>query len=425
MTGHLSTSAKLEARGTPQKVDRRRIVVLGLPTFALALSITTVTTYFPSVARQFTDSTALIGLVIASEGLLALTLPLVAGSWSDRLDTRIGGRLPFLVAGAPLAVLGLVAIGLAGSLWTSALALLLFFAAYYTIYEPYRALYPDTVPEAMMSRAQSVQALWRGAGTGLALTAGGALLALAQFVPFAAAAAVMMLAIGGFLAALRRFGTPERAASSGGLADQLRRLPRLVRDRSGLRAFLIANLLWELSLGALKTFVVLYITQGVGLSLGTSSVILGAAAVVIAVAAGLSGPIGDRLGPARVIAAVVPVYGIGLVLPFFSQSPAVVLPAGAVVAFGGGVLMALPYALLTPLMPHGEHGALSGLYSMSRGVGLMLGPLLAGAAIELLRGPLADTEGYAAMWLVASAAVLGSLPLILRVRRDERARAGG
>lgn len=419
----MSKSSKLEARGAPQRVDRRRIVVLGLPTFALALSITTVTTYFPSVARQFTDSTALIGLVIASEGLLALSLPLVAGSWSDRLDTRIGGRLPFLVAGAPLAVLGLVAIGLVGSLWTSALALLLFFSAYYTIYEPYRALYPDTVPQAMMSRAQSVQALWRGAGTGLALTAGGALLALAQLAPFAAAAAVLVLAIGGFLVVLRRSGTPERPRSSGRVADQLRRLPRLVRDRSALRAFLIANALWELSLGAVKTFVVLYITQGVGLSLATSSMILGGAAVVVALAAGLSGSIGDRVGPARVVAAVVPIYGLGLVLPFFSQNPAIVLPAGAIVAFGGGVLMALPYALLTPLMPRGEHGALSGLYSTSRGVGIMLGPLLAGAAIELLRGPLAVTEGYAAMWLVASAAVLASLPLVLRVRRDERARA--
>jgi len=395
--------------------------VLGLPTFGLALSITTVTTYFPSVAKQFTDSTALIGLVIASEGALALSLPLVAGSWSDRVDTRLGGRLPFLVGGVPLAVLALVLLGFVGSLWAATVALLLFFAAYYTVYEPYRALYPDTVPEEMMGRAQSAQALWRGAGTGLALTAGGLLLTLGQAGPFAAAAAVLLLAIGLFLAALRRLGMPERARPSpGGLGKELRRLPRLVRDRPPLRALLAANALWELALGALKTFVVLYITEGVGLSLSTSSAILGGAAAVIALAAGLSGGVADRLGPARVVAAVVPVYGLGLLLPFFSQSPAVVLPAGVVVAFGGGVLMALPYAMLTPLMPEAERGALSGLYSVSRGIGITLGPLLAGGAIELLRGPLSNTEGYAAMWLVSSAAVLASFPLVLRLRRVQR-----
>ncbi len=35
----------------------------------------------------------------------------------------------------------------------------------------------------MMSRADSAQALWRGAGTGLALTAGGLLLSLGQVGP--------------------------------------------------------------------------------------------------------------------------------------------------------------------------------------------------------------------------------------------------
>lgn len=395
--------------------------MLGLPTFALALSITTVTTYFPSVAKQFTGSTALIGLVIASEGVLALWLPVLAGSWSDRVDTRLGKRLPFLVAGAPLLFVALVLLGFVGSLWAATVALLLFFAAYYLVYEPYRALYPDTVPERMMSRAQSAQALWRSAGTGLALTAGGLLLSLGQAGPFAAAAAVLLLAVGCFLAALRRLGAPEQARPSpGGVGEELRRLPRLIRDRPPLRSFLAANALWELALGALKTFVVLYITQGVGLSLSMASAILGGAAVVVAVAAGLSGSVGDRLGPARVVAAVVPVYGLGLLLPFVSQSPALVLPAGAVVAFGGGVLMALPYALFTPLMPEGEHGALSGLYSMSRGIGIMLGPLLAGGAIELLRGPLSSTEGYGAMWLVSSLAVLASLPFSLRLRRVER-----
>jgi MFS-type transporter involved in bile tolerance (Atg22 family) len=31
-----------------------------------------------------------------------------------------------------------------------------------------------------------------------------------------------------------------------------------------------------------------------------------------------------------------------------------------------------------PLMPKHEHGALSGFYSISRGVGIVLGPILAG-----------------------------------------------
>ena len=112
------------------------------------------------------------------------------------------------------------------------------------------------------------------------------------------------------------------------------------------------------------------------------------------------------------------VYGLGLVVPLVTTSPGLVAAAVPLVAFGGGVIMTLPYALLMPLMPGDRHGALSGFYSLSRGVGTALGPLLAGVAIALARGPLQSSQGYAAVWGVCAAAVLASIPLT-RTLRDE------
>jgi MFS family permease len=103
--------------------------------------------------------------------------------------------------------------------------------------------------------------------------------------------------------------------------------------------------------------------------------------------------------------------------PDLSATPSAL--AVPLVAFGGGVIMTLPYALLQPLMPEGRHGALSGLYSVSRGVGTALGPLLAGVAISLLRCPLDGTEGYAAMWPVCAAAILASIPFVARLRAHD------
>jgi MFS family permease len=79
------------------------------------------------------------------------------------------------------------------------------------------------------------------------------------------------------------------------------------------------------------------------------------------------------------------------------------------VALGGGMLMSLPYSLLMPLMPEDEHGALTGLYSVSRGIGVMLGPLLAGLAISAGEPVFASTAGYAATWWVAGGAILLSI----------------
>jgi MFS family permease len=43
---------------------------------------------------------------------------------------------------------------------------------------------------------------------------------------------------------------------------------------------------------------------------------------------------------------------------------------------GGGVMM-MAYAALMPLMPEDEHGFLTGFYSVSRGLGIVTGPILA------------------------------------------------
>jgi MFS family permease len=94
------------------------------------------------------------------------------------------------------------------------------------------------------------------------------------------------------------------------------------------------------------------------------------------------------------------------------------IPLLVVVGFGGGLVMTLPYAILQPLMPDDHHGALTGFYSVSRGIGAALSPLLAGVAIQVLAQPFSSTEGYAAMWLVCGAAVLVSLWPLRRLRRD-------
>ena len=114
--------------------ERRRIALLALPTLGFALSITVVTTYVPVVASDFVGSSAVIGLLIAVEGLLALVLPPLVGARSDSLRSRLGGRLPFLLAGAPLMALALVGLGLVGGFAGAFIGVTGFFAAYYVAY---------------------------------------------------------------------------------------------------------------------------------------------------------------------------------------------------------------------------------------------------------------------------------------------------
>jgi MFS family permease len=399
--------------------EKRTLAILGLPTAALALAITVVTTYVPVAASEFLDSSVVIGGLIAIEGVLALWLPLVVGSWSDRLRTSIGGRLPFLVAATPVAFVSLTVTGLVDTLPLMAITVTVFFVAYFVAYEPYRALYPDLIDDAIAARAQSTQAIWRGVGTGTALIGGGLLIAWGTEAPFVGAAILFAVAMGGFLwVALPRARArrSSRTSDAESVLEEAFSLGSVVRGHPEMRAYLAANALWEASLGALKTFVFLFITVGLGHSQAASAGIVGGVALLILPAAVLSGKLADRYGRLRAMVWVLPLYGFGQLVPAFTDSIASLVPIMLIVGFGGGLVMTLPYALLQPLMPHGRHGTLTGFYSLSRGIGTALGPLLAGIAIEVLDGPFGSTKGYGAMWLVCGGSILLSIPFLMRLR---------
>jgi Na+/melibiose symporter-like transporter len=312
--------------------------------------------------------------------------------------------------------------GLAKGLIPIAVAVIVFFVAYFVAYSPYRALYPDLLPDEIEGRAQSAQAVARGLGTMVALGIGGVLLAAAQIAPFAAAAGLLLICITAFsMLLLRRAGVPDRgrtpSVSAGKAAAEIR---RLLAQRPELRAFLIANLLWELTLAAIKTFVVLWLTVGLHHSLSLASGVIGATAVLILVAAALSGRLADRYGRLRVMRIALWCWGAGMLVPIAVSSPPILAAAVPLVAIGGGVTMALPYALLIPMMPAQEHGAVTGLYGISRGLGIMLGPLLAGGAVQLAGGLLPENNGYGGMWFVAAAAAFSSLLALRRVQQVRR-----
>jgi MFS family permease len=398
-----------------QRSELRTLAILGVPTFALALGITTVSTYLPVVAEDFSDSSIVVGLLIGGEGLMALWLPLVIGSWSDSLRTPIGSRLPFIIGATPPLVAALALLGFVHSIAAAAIVVAVFFVGYFIAYEPYRALYPDLVDHEIAGRAQASQAIFRGLGTFLALAGGGLLISISQPLPFLTAALVVAASLGAFAWAGVRYRRRERASyEDEPIVAVCRHIAHLVRGKRDLQAFLVSNSLWELALSALKTFVVLYVTETIGLSLAESSLVVGAAAVVVLGGALVSGSLGDRVGRVRVMRASLLVYGLGLLVPFITTVPWVVALAVPLVAFGGGVTMSLPYALLMPMMPAGAHGAVTGLYSLSRGLGVALGPLLAGVAVE------AAGEDFRWVWLVCAAAVLLSLATMRPLRDDPR-----
>ncbi len=407
------------AQATEQPGVARTIVTLGVGAFGLAWSLTTTAAYLPPVLGEYTDSTTLIALVLAAEGVFALTLPLVIGPWSDTFHTPLGRRRPFmLVAVGPLAFC-LALMAFMPSLWTTSLLVCAFFFAYYVYEPPYRGLYPDVLPERVFGRAQGVQHLFRGIALGGALIGGGVLFHLWQPTPFLLAALVVAVACLVPVLYVREDGGHGRVFE--GIGTYLRHSWSVLRGNPDVGKFLLANAAWEGTFAGARTFVVLYITVGLDKPLSTSTAVLAAVAAGYVVAALVSGPVGDRLGLARVITACSVVYGVGLLAGGLATTwHDWYLPIVFVVALFAGSVMTLAWGLLFKLMPPGDRGAISGLATTTKGIGLTVGPLLAGALIDILRPYLPATDGYQVLWPVLALPILLVIPLVASLVRAER-----
>jgi MFS family permease len=391
---------------------RPLLLVLGLPTFGLAFAITILTTYGPAVLLSITHSPATVGALIGGEGAFALVVPLIAGALSDRLPatTPGGRRMPFVVVGAPLAAAGLVILPFAPDVQLAGLTILVFFVGYYLYYPPYRAIYADLLPRRLFARAQSAQAIQRGAGLGIAMITGGLLLSVWTPLPFVLGAAVLGLATLTLKPVIRL-----QAGCAGEVADESESSTRdLFLHNRPMQRFAVANMLWEFSLAGLKTFILLYVTHGLGRSSRLASAFIAIVAVAYIVGAPVASRLADRYGIVPVMTGSALVYGLVLcaaVIPTTVEPMLILLPVGA---FAGAILMTLPQALAFTLAPDTSQGAAAGLVDFSRGVGLVLGPVAVGAAVGAFSSVLSSTSGYAVMWPTIGLPVLASLLLLRR-----------
>jgi MFS family permease len=205
-----------------------------------------------------------------------------------------------------------------------------------------------------------------------------------------------------------------------GVGAYLRRGWCIVREEPDVRRFLIANAAWEGTFAAARTFVFLYITEGLNESKTVAWSVLGVVAGGYVVAALVAGPLGDRFGLARVIFSASFLYGGGLLVAGAARQwhdwyYGAIFP----VVVAGGIVMTLAWGLLFKLMPREHRGAISGLATTTKGLGLLLGAPLAGAAIDLARPFLSSTEGYAVLWPICGIPILAVIPLVARLSRAE------
>lgn len=215
-----------------------------MPAFGIALSYTLVTTYLPVTIHQLSGPTV-AGVLIGGEGVFALFLPIVIGSWSDSLRTRLGGRMPFVLAGTTLATVSLVFMPVfSGSLTGVAIALAGFSTGYFVYYSPYYVLFPNLISNEERGRSQGFQGAFRSAGMLLALAGGGFLLSLWLPLPFLVGAVAIASITTALFFMMRDRLKPEKSDRESGNSAFTANWKLRRQDRD-IRNWTIANSMWE------------------------------------------------------------------------------------------------------------------------------------------------------------------------------------
>ena len=379
------------------------LAVFAAAALAAGLGRAVITTYLPLLLHEIRDSPGLIGTVMLVNAVAGFGIPLVVGIWSD----RAGRRIPFVAGGALLTGGGLAAVALGAG--TSYLVLAAFGAVAYTglnaITTAHRALVPESFSDASgRARATSAQELALLVGTLAGVAAGGALTTVGSWAPFVMAAlAVPALALPTVLRVREVPGVTPAKANGRAVSYYLR-----AAARPGVRAFLVAQMLWVLGYAALPAFFLLYAKESLGFSPAVASLWLVGFGLVTAAAVVASGRVKDEARQRSLLTLGVTLMGAGFLGVASTGDHLAIAGSLTAAGVGFGFVSTLGFSLFSALIPPGEAGGYTAMFFSVRAIAAAVALPVAGWAIAL-------TDSYRTLFVLSGIVTLAALVPLLRV----------
>ncbi len=142
------------------KLNNKRTVLIGLAFLSISAFWQMYDNVIPLILKNTFDlGETITGAIMAADNVLALFLLPIFGALSDRVNTKIGKRMPFILVGTALAAIFLLVLPFADStvnitLFVSGLFVLLISMGTYR--SPAVALMPDLTPKPLRSKANAI-----------------------------------------------------------------------------------------------------------------------------------------------------------------------------------------------------------------------------------------------------------------------------
>ena len=359
--------------------------------------------------------------IMTWDNIIHMFLTPWAGAKSDSTWNRFGRRMPWMLIGLPIAIIGFILIPFATSIVAIVLFIMLTNIGTGIFRAPLRAWMGDFFKPADRTKAEAPVHLLGGLAVVIAAIVGGRLFdTVSPSAPFILTAVIVVIAAIPLYLWVKEDKDLEigqqddRSGDTAGMTETTSSVlhmlgkMRLPENRSVLYAFLgtfafhSAHAAYQAGISGFGVF-------DVGVTAGRVGQFIGLTGVIYLALALPSGLLANRFGPRRVMMIGMIAYGLNaLAATQYIRNEQTLLLALLV----GGTAWVFVFVNSLPLVMNTDtgnnFGVFAGLYFLAFQAASIAGPLLSGALIEL-------TGSQRAMWYVAGGGMLLAVFALLRV----------
>jgi MFS family permease len=393
------------------KLNYKKTFLIGLAFFSASMVWPIYNTYVPIFLEKYISSTFIIGIIMTFDNIFAVIFQPIFGALSDKVDTRYGRRMPFLLVGVPLGALFFSLIPFEFNLVSLMIFVILMNFSMSIFRAPAVALMPDLTPPPLRSKANGVINLMGGVAAVIAFGAGGALYKMDKHYPFFMGSIIMIVAVILLYTFIKepRNINKESKAQEGMLAENRGVVKGQVMS---LIFLLLAIFFWFTGYQAVEAFFSLYGKYVLGIQEGDASILLmffSASFVLFSIPAGI---IATKLGRKRTIITGI----VGLLIIFVALTMIKSIPVIRILLTIGGLLWGAinvnSYPMVVEMTNSGGIGKYTGYYYFFSSMAAIVSPALFGWIRDM-------TNSYQPLFIYAAVSFLLALFFMMLVKHGE------
>jgi len=380
------------------KLNYKRTILVGLAFMTISAFWQVYETIVPLILKEtFAVSDTFSGVVMALDNVLALFMLPLFGSISDRTNTKIGRRMPFIIFGTVTSAIIAIIIPIMANIrsfpgFMTALMLVLLCMATYR--SPAVALMPDVTIKPLRSKANAVINLMGSAGGIFSLLAISTIVpdgVSPNYLPLFIVLAVVM--IGGLIVLLITTNEPKLAKEAQqkskelGITEEEEKVEISRKmssaEKRSLVFLLMSVFLWFFGYNAITSAFSRYCRvywQFEGTLFSYTLIVAQAAAIISYIPAGI---VASKIGRKKTILfGIVMLTSAFAIAATFKQFSALVLVLFAMAGIGWASINVNSYPMVVEMSRGADVGKYTGYYYTFSMCSQVLTPIVSGAMLE-------------------------------------------